>query len=90
MCLLQRSFILRGGSFDDGVSYKRIKMRVDGDYIYYKKAFGNKIAEKYLKERIKVFRIKKKISKIIKRDKYKIFQTHEKAYQDKLNEVNGK
>lgn len=79
-----------GGSFDNSVSYRKIRMIIDGNYIYYKKAFGDKISKKYLKKQLKVYRLKKIISKIIRRDKYKIFQTHEKAYQDKLNEVNSK
>lgn len=56
-----------GGSLSNFTEFKA-KINIDGNYIYYKKAFGDEIASKYLSELSKKYKRKVKLFKIIKND----------------------
>lgn len=78
---------LEGGSFKGQTAFQ-CKSYVDGNYIYYRKAFGEKYAFKYLKVMKKVFKKKKILSKILrKRDAYIRYDNMVVAFNNKILEV---
>ena len=77
-----------GGSFKKPISYNRIKTNIDGNVVYYTKAFGKAGAVDYLKGLLKTSKKKKLISTLIfnKRqiDKFKLYV---QACNEKLKEI---
>ena len=75
---------LEGASFV-GQSEFQCKSFVDGNYVYFKKAFGEEYALKYLKEMIKVYKMKLFFAKILRKkevvDRYKNMLN---AYKNKI------
>lgn len=78
---------LEGGSFK-GQSEFQCKSFVDGNYIYFKKAFGEYYALKYLKSMVKVFKKKILLSKILrKKEAVDRYNNMVNAYKNKIIEV---
>lgn len=73
-----------GASFTNH-SLSRVKMFIDGNYIYYKIAFGDKIAIKYLKRKICYLNFKKFFKR---KDNIKSLDLELNMYKEKLLEVN--
>ena len=70
------------------ISYKHAKMIVDGHTIYYNKICGIKETKKYLLKMKKILRKKIILAKLIfNKLKYKNYKNLEKAYCDKLIEI---
>jgi GT2 family glycosyltransferase len=78
---------LEGGSFSS-ISYNRAKMMVDGNYIYYCKAYGIKSALKYLKTFLHFYRTKLRLSRLFCRNKVASFKSYYDAYSSKIAEEN--
>lgn len=81
---------LEGGSFK-GQNEFQCKCYVDGNYIYFKKAFGDKEALKYLYVMKKVFKKKKILSKILrKKDAESKYDNMIHAFNNKIIEIESK
>ena len=77
-----------GGSFKKKVSYNHVKMMMDGNVIYYQKAFGKNDAIRYLKGVIKANRRKKRLAIIMRnKEKKELFSFHIKACNEKIGEL---
>ena len=77
-----------GASFENSINYSRYKVSVDGESIYYLKAFGKEETLKILKLKAKQFHNKAIISRFLfKKEKYIKFKTMQKATLDKINEI---
>ena len=77
-----------GGSFKKKVSYNHVKTMMDGNVIYYQKAFGNNAAIQYLKDMIKSSSRKKRLATILRNKKKKeSFSFYIKVCNEKLNEL---
>ncbi len=78
---------LEGGSFVKKVTDAKIDMYIDGNYIYYKKAFGDNIALKYVKTMIKVISKKVKFAKIFKKDMVEELCAYIDGYKRKISKI---
>lgn len=77
-----------GGSVSAEISDFHAKMVVDGNYIYYKKAFGEKQANEYLQKMAKVYKKKAKVGKLLKMTtKSKNFEKMAEAMKMKKQEI---
>ena len=74
---------LEGTSFDEN-SVNRIKMMVDGNWIYFTKAFGVEEALKYVKKEIFDYKVKGIIKFIVSGNKNNYFLLMSKAWKKKL------
>lgn len=78
-----------GGSFKKKVSYNHVKTMMDGNVIYYQKAFGNSAAIQYLKDMIKSSNRKRRLAIILRnKEKQESFSFYIKVCNEKLNELN--
>lgn len=77
-----------GGS-DTSVSYHHYKVFVDGNVVYYTKAFSKNTAIKYLKAMKNIMRFRIFISKFIFRNKHQQFIVFYNACNDKLKEMSN-
>lgn len=78
-----------GGSFEK-VSYQRMKISIDGNVVYYSKAFGKDAALDYLRISRREFVKKKAIATLIHNaDKKEQFRLHIKAIDEKMKELDG-
>lgn len=75
-----------GASFE-GSTLKRSTMIVDGNYLYYRIIYGEKIALKYLKTMKSIFKNKMLISKFFNKKKYIYFSNMYKAYSNKYSSL---
>lgn len=77
-----------GGSFKKKESYYQVKTVIDGNVIYYKKAFSNETAIQYLNDKIKFYNRKKKRA-ILTRNKNEEerFNFYINACENKLKEL---
>lgn len=65
-----------------------MKTMMDGNVIYYQKAFGNSVAIQYLKNMIKSSRRKKRLAIILgNKEKKESFSFYIKACNEKLKEL---
>ena len=77
-----------GGSFKKKVSYNHVKTMMDGNVIYYQKAFGNNAAIQYLKDMVKSSNRKKRLATILRnKEKKESFSFYIKVCNEKLNEL---
>ena len=76
-----------GASFTNATT-NRVKMFIDGNYVYYKNAFGDKIAFKFLKRKIKYLNHKIVFDKLFKHKcGVKNIELERDMYKEKLLEV---
>jgi GT2 family glycosyltransferase len=77
--------------FEGGSSLKssqeHVRMIVDGNFIYYLKAFGLQYSKKYIKTETIFYQRKKLFSRIFRRKKYPYFSVYYYAYLHKLNQI---